>query len=120
MVAGINPLATVLRVPNGALGAVDAARQLSMDAIAEATAVASAKGIRLAFDPRERFDATTQATAKMRSGTLLDSLRGRRTEIDAISGAIAAEGERLGVETPVTRMLWRLVKAIEATHTYRV
>lgn len=120
MVAGINPLAAILRVPNGALGAVDACRALSLDAIAETIAVAAAKGISLPFDPRERFDATTRATAQMSSGTLLDALRGRQTEIDAISGAIAAEGERLSVPTPVSRLLWRLVKAIETTHAYRV
>jgi 2-dehydropantoate 2-reductase len=120
MVSGINPLAAVLRVPNGALGQVSAARQLSMDAIAETMAVAAAKGIRLPFDPMERFDATTRATATMCSGTLLDAMRGRRTEIDAISGAIADEGDRLGVAVPVQRMLWRLVKAVEATHEYRV
>ena len=120
MVSGINPLAAVLRVPNGVLAQVPAARQLSADAIAETMAVAAAKGIRLPFDPMERFDATTKATATMCSGTLLDAMRGRRTEIDAISGAIADEGDRLGIQVPVQRMLWRLVKAIEATHAYRV
>ena len=50
----------------------------------------------------------------------LHALRGRRTEIDAISGAIADEGERLGVPTPLQRTLWRLVKAIESTHAFRI
>lgn len=120
MVSGINPVATVLRVPNGVLGAVPEARSISLDAIRETVAVAHARGVTLPFDPLERFDATTRATASMASGTLLDALRGRCTEIDAISGAIADEGDRLGVPTPVQRLLWRLVKAIEATHTQRV
>lgn len=120
MVAGINPLATILRVPNGALHEAEEARALSLSAIDEAVEVARAKAVRLPFDPRERFGATTRATAKMHSGTLLDAMRGRQTEIDAISGAIASEGEQLGVATPVSRMFWRLVKAIEATHAYRV
>ncbi len=118
--AGINAVAAVLRVPNGVLGKVEEARRVSLRAIEETMAVAAAKGIRLAFDPRERFDAVTAATAQMRSGTLLDALRGRRTEVDVLSGAIAEQGRAAGVATPVNEVLWMLVKAIEATHAYRV
>lgn len=118
--AGINAVATVLRVPNGVLGQVEEARRISQRAIEETMAVAAAKKIQLAFDPRERFDAVTAATAQMRSGTLLDALRGRRTEVDVLSGAILQEGRSLGVPTPVNEMLWMIVKAIEATHPYRV
>lgn len=119
MVSGVNPVAATLRVTNGILGEVEAARELSLAAIEETTAVAQAKGIRLPFDPKERFNATTCATYHMFSGTLLDAMRGRRTEIDSISGAIAAEGERLGVAVPTNRTLWRIVRALEATHPYR-
>ena len=118
--AGINAVAAVLRVPNGVLGKVEEARRVSLRAIEETMAVAAAKGICLAFDPRERFDAVTAATAQMRSGTLLDALRGRRTEVDVLSGAVAEQGRAAGVATPVNEVLWMLVKAIEATHAYRV
>lgn len=120
VVAGINAVATVLRVPNGVLGQVEEARRISQRAIEEAIAVATAKGIQLPFDPRERFNAVTAATAQMRSGTLLDALRGRRTEVDVLSGAITQQGRSMGVSTPVNEMLWMIVKAIEATHSYRV
>ena len=120
MASGINPIATVLRVPNGALSEFEEARELSQQAIAETVAVAEAAGIELAFDPHERFEQTTRATRDMSSGTLLDAMRGRRTEIDAISGAIADEGDRLGVPTPLHRTLWRVIKAIEATAERRV
>jgi 2-dehydropantoate 2-reductase len=118
--AGINAVAAVLRVPNGALGRVPEAKRLSLRAVEEAMAVAQARGIRLAFDPRSRFDAVTAATARMRSGTLLDALRGRHTEIDALSGAIASAGRAVGVPTPVNEVLWMTVKAIEATPGDRV
>ncbi|MDP6757634.1 MAG: 2-dehydropantoate 2-reductase [Chloroflexota bacterium] len=120
MASGINPIATVLRVPNGALSEFEEACELSRQAIAETVAVAAAWGIELAFDPHERFEQTTRATRDMSSCTLLDAMRGRRTEIDAISGAIADEGDRLGVPTPLHRMLWRIIKAIEATAERRV
>jgi 2-dehydropantoate 2-reductase len=83
-------------------------------------AVASALGIRLAFDPKSRFEAVTAATAQMRSGTLLDAMRGRPTEVDALSGAIVRAGSAVGVATPVNEALWMMVKAIEATHADRV
>lgn len=118
--AGINPVAAVLRVPNGALNAVPEARDLSLAAIAEAMDIARRKGISLAFDPIERFHAVTKATWSMCSGTLLDAMKGRRTEIDAISGGLVTEAKKLGMSAPVHQMLWGIVKAVEATHEFRV
>jgi 2-dehydropantoate 2-reductase len=43
---------------------------------------------------------------------LQDVERGRPTEIDAICGAVVAEGERAGVATPVNRVLWDLVRSL--------
>lgn len=120
VVAGINAVATVLRVPNGVLGRVEEARRISLRAVEETMTVAAAKGVQLPFDPRERFALVTAATAHMRSGMLLDALSGRRTEVDVLSGAIAEQGRELGVPTPMNEMLWMLVKAIEATHKDRV
>ncbi|GAA2754616.1 ketopantoate reductase family protein [Amnibacterium kyonggiense] len=52
-------------------------------------------------------------------GSTLQSLRrGRPTEIDHLSGAVVAEGERLGVPTPVNRRIVEVVHAIEATGAF--
>jgi len=54
-----------------------------------------------------------------RVGSTLQSLRrGRPTEIDHLSGAVVAEGERLGVPTPVNRGIVELVHGIEATGAF--
>jgi 2-dehydropantoate 2-reductase len=37
----------------------------------------------------------------------------RRTEIEAINGAVVLEGERHNIQTPVNRELVRLVREIE-------
>jgi 2-dehydropantoate 2-reductase len=42
---------------------------------------------------------------------LQDVQRGAPTEIDAICGAIARAGEKLGVPVPVNRTFWMLVRA---------
>ena len=44
---------------------------------------------------------------------LQDRERGRQTEIEMINGAIAREGARLGVPTPVCDTLTDLVRIIE-------
>jgi 2-dehydropantoate 2-reductase len=48
------------------------------------------------------------------SSTAQDLARGRRSEIDHLNGVVVREGERLGVPTPVNRVLLTLVKAIES------
>ncbi len=45
---------------------------------------------------------------------LQDVLAGRRTEIDALNGGIAAEGRRLGVPTPLHDCMVALVKALDS------
>jgi 2-dehydropantoate 2-reductase len=52
-------------------------------------------------------------------GSTLQSIRrGRPTEIDHLSGAVAAAGERVGVPTPVNRRIVALVHEIEATGAF--
>jgi 2-dehydropantoate 2-reductase len=41
-----------------------------------------------------------------------DILRGARTEVDAINGAVARVGAEHSVPTPVNETLWRLVTAL--------
>lgn len=51
---------------------------------------------------------------------LQDVLKRRQTEVDFINGAVVREGEKLGVETPVNRILTALVKTLEKTYPERV
>jgi 2-dehydropantoate 2-reductase len=47
---------------------------------------------------------------------LQDVANQRRTEIEAINGAIVEWGGKLGVPTPVNRLLTGLVKIIQSTY----
>lgn len=109
---GINALTAVLRVTNGELLARPGARRLMAAAASEAGAVAAASGVTLPEDPVERTLAVAGATAANRSSMLQDVERGRRTEIDAINGAVADRGGALGVPTPVNAMLSDLVRSL--------
>jgi 2-dehydropantoate 2-reductase len=112
--AAINPLTALLGVPNGALLERPPARSLLAEAAREAAAVAAAQGLRLPFDdPVGAAERVAQRTAANRSSMLQDVQRGAPTEIDAICGAIVTAGEQAGVQTPVNRILWQLVKAQE-------
>ena len=48
---------------------------------------------------------------------LQDVRRRRRTEIDAINGAVAKAGRALGLETPENERLLRQVRKIESGYT---
>lgn len=118
--AGINALTAILRVPNGVLLEQPAARALMTAAAAEAAVVAAAKGIKLPYDdPVARVEQVARATAANRSSMLQDILRQAPTEIDVINGAVAREGERHGVPTPVNRVLAELVRAVQETYSHR-
>ena len=49
----------------------------------------------------------------MKSGIQVDLERGCKTEIDYINGAILREGERIGFDTQVNRLVVEMVKEIE-------
>jgi len=109
---GINALTAILRVPNGGLLERPEARRLMELAAAEAGAVAAAEGVVLPADPVERTVAVARATGANRSSMLQDVERGRRTEVDAINGAVANRGRTAGVPTPVNAVLADLVLAL--------
>src|SRR3954451_10445210 len=75
--AGINALTALLRVPNGVLAASAESRTLMAGAIAEAAAVAHARGTPLPYDdPLAHTLAVAQATSANHSSMLQDVLRG--------------------------------------------
>lgn len=111
--AGINPLTALLGVPNGDLIESHASTALMHAAAQEAANVAAALNIGLPFTkPARAVEEVARATAANISSMLQDIRRGAPTEIDAISGAIWKEGERLGVPVPISWTLWQLIQAM--------
>jgi 2-dehydropantoate 2-reductase len=109
---GINALTALLRIPNGGLLERPDASFLMVRAARECATVAERKGIALPFsDPVLHVREVADRTATNRSSMLQDILRGAPTECDAINGAVAREGGRLGTPAPVNEILWLLVRA---------
>lgn len=105
---------TVLRLTIGDLLDDPHASGVALDCAAEAFAVAAARGIRLDVDdPRAYVTAFGEAIRGARPSMLLDRLAGRRSEIDAINGAIPPRAAEVGLEAPVNAVITALVKACE-------
>jgi 2-dehydropantoate 2-reductase len=82
--------------------------------VAEALAVAAAEG--LAISEEEALAlvlSVAEKTAANTSSMLQDVLRGRRMEIEAINGYIVRRAGEHGIEVPVNRALYAIVKKAE-------
>jgi len=111
---GINALTALTGLRNGQLLDIPELRRLMRLAVEEGMRVAEADGVYLGpLDHVAHVYEVAEATGANRSSMLQDVDRGRRTEIDALNGAVVGLGEKLGVETPVNRALTALVKGLE-------
>jgi len=80
-------------------------------------AVIKAKNIGIPYpDPIGRVVEVCKATSGNVASMLQDVLNKKRTEIDAINGAIVREGAALGIPTPVNFTLTSLVQAFQETY----
>lgn len=115
----INPLAALFRVPNGAL--LEPPHRVLLDTLVrEALPVLRAHGLELdEAAALARVHAVARATAANRASMLQDLLAGRRTEIDAITGALLRMAARTGSELPTHRAVQVLVRALESADDER-
>jgi 2-dehydropantoate 2-reductase len=93
----------------------DSLGHLVYDLIDEGKRVAAAAGVELLEDPWEMNVLATQRGFRHYPSMLEDVEAHRPTEIDAITGALVREGERLGEPVPLHAAMYRLVKAREAS-----
>ena len=111
--AALNAVGMICQVPNAGVDN-EPGRRLAVKVVDETVRVAAASSIRL---DRDRIIATIDAALREhafhKASMLQDRDRGRPTEIEMINGAIAREGARLGVPTPVCDTLTDLVRMIE-------
>ena len=81
--------------------------------LGEAVAVARAEGARLADDePARTIAALMTFSGELGTSMYFDRLAGRQMEVEALTGAIVAAGERHGIAMPINRTLLTLLRAI--------
>ena len=112
--AALNTLTAVTGLPVGEVGATPDGRELAYAIAREVVAVANRKGVQAS----ETTVLATVDEAFRDHGdhlpSMLQDLRaGRKTEIEAISGAVVREASLLGIPVPVTQSLYRLVRMLE-------
>ncbi|MBS3920746.1 MAG: 2-dehydropantoate 2-reductase [Deltaproteobacteria bacterium] len=112
---GINALAALLGLKNGQLLDYPETLRLMETLVHEAVEVARKKGIRIEGNPIDRVRGVIEATRENRCSMGQDLDFKRKTEIDAINGALVREAERFGIPVPYNRMITDLIKVIEKT-----
>jgi len=111
----LNPLGAILEVPYGKLGENEDTRAIIKGVIREIFDVMRAKGVRphcKDADDYYRFLMERQLppTVGHRASMLQDITKGRRTEIDALNGAISRYAQELGIDTPYNDLLTSIIK----------
>lgn len=113
--AAMNSLCALTRCAVGELANVPDGEALALKVVAEAAAVAGAEGI--AFDEARVAGAVRFALVHHQAhkpSMLQDVLAGRKTEIEAINGAIAAAARKTGTAAPTIECLLQLVRLVDA------
>ena len=110
---GLNALAAITGLKNGQLLDYPETLRLMEALVSEAIEIAKRKGGRIGENPIERVKTVIEATRENRCSMGQDLDFKRRTEIDAINGAIVREAGQLGIPVPYNQMITDLVKVIE-------
>lgn len=95
--------------------AIPEIKQVGLAVIQEGIDVARTKGIQLKTEDVEKiwYSAAENLPYEFKTSMFQSFERKMRTEIDYFNGAIAREGDKLGVPTPVNKTLVACVKGIE-------
>jgi 2-dehydropantoate 2-reductase len=115
----LNPLGAILDVPYGTLAQFDSTRDIMNHLIEETFRVMQAAGFSTHWDTAEAFrrifyDRLVPATADHRSSTLQDLKAGKKTEIDALTGAVLRLAEQQGQTILYSRFLYQVIQFIQS------
>jgi 2-dehydropantoate 2-reductase len=117
--AAINPVSAMTGLRPGEIARVKEARELLERVLDEILAVVAAKGVVLPVDD-PRGSVLDHAWERYNRPSMLQHIEeGRRTEIDALNGALLKEAEQLRVPCPFNRAVVLAIKAIEARNAAR-
>jgi len=115
--AGINPVAALTRLRNGYLASMPMLAAAVSALTGEAAAVARAEGFEIS--DREASELAIKIARRTRdnlASMLQDVERARRTEIDAITGAILRAAERHRVPVPLNALMYGMIRGLERSY----
>ncbi len=116
----LNPLSAILGVPYGALAEETSTKMLMNRIVEEIFQVMTAVGYRTHWTrPSEFLDVfyakLVPDTAGHASSMLQDVSAGKRTEIDALNGAVLRLAQQHGVDAPFNQAVYNLVQFVESS-----
>ncbi len=117
--AGINPVTALLKITNGELMVSKEGWLTASEAVQEGLLVANAEQVRFQTDMIMEMRKVAESTANNRSSMLVDVENHRKTEIDAINGAIVRLGRKHGIPTPINETLWTSIKSLEESNEHK-
>ncbi len=104
-------ICSVARASIGEMMELEETRRLYLAAMTEVEAVASASGISLPSDIVQRtFEQAGRVDESTKPSMLRDLERGKRLEIDALSGSVCKLGRKFSVPTPVNGFIYASLK----------
>ena len=109
-----NALSAVGRIAYGELVQRPGVSGVMRDVVAECRAVAAADSVAVPGDVDAAVRRIAETMPTQYSSTAQDLMRGKPSEIDHLNGYVVRRGEALGVPTPANRVLWTLVRLVEA------
>jgi 2-dehydropantoate 2-reductase len=114
----LNPLGAILGVPYGALAAAGSTRALMDRIVEEAFAVMTVAGYRTHWARAQQFldvfyGRLVPDTAQHESSMLQDLQAGKRTEIDALNGAVIRLAEKHALAVPYNLAVYHLIRFLE-------
>ena len=109
-----NAVSAITQLPYGKTAAGEGVQDVMRDVVAECLAVAKAEGVQVAGDVDASMRMIVEAMPNQFSSTAQDLARGRKSEIDYLNGLVVRRGQAMDIATPANRVLWSLVKLLEA------
>ncbi len=118
----LNPLGAILGVPYGALAEAASTRSLMDRIVEEVFAVMVAAGYQTHWrEPKQFLDVfygrLVPDTAEHKSSTLQDITAGKRTEIEALNGAVIQLAQEHGIAVPYNRAVYNLIRFLESSRS---
>ena len=120
--AAYNSITALTRLKNGDIINTQEGEGLLRTVTEEAVLVARAEGVDADAEAviEECLRMGRQDIGSNKSSMLMDILKKRQTEIEAINGGIVKLGKKHGIETPVNASLAALIRIIEQNYKLRV
>jgi len=114
----LNALATIMNVHYGRLLDSQSTKEIMTHIVEEIFTVAAARGVMLGWEKhedycRELFEVLIPRTFEHHPSMLQDIRRGKKTEIDALNGAVVTMGAESAIDMPYNWTITQLIKARE-------